>query len=121
MENMENKKTNSEYTMLNNKIFQLDTKVDDEKKKIKQIEELQEQVTNLNKNLSICIALLAKSMRGPTTQNMFNDMYNNNQSFYKCMTASLEEESLEIQKSIGKLLDENENAIKEYKEKLKEE
>lgn len=118
---MDNEKINNEYTTLNKKLLEIDTKVDDEKNKIKKIEELQEQVTSLNKNLSICIALLAKSMRGPTTQNMFNDMYNTNQSFYKNMTSSLEEENIEIQKSIGKLLDEKENAIKEYKDKLKEE
>ena len=118
---MENERVDNEYTTLNKKILEIETNIADEKKKIKKIEELQEQVINLNKNLGICIALLAKSMRGPTTQNMFNDMYNNNQSFYKNMTASLEEESLEIQKSINNLLDEKENTMKEYKDKLKEE
>ena len=40
----------------------------------KRIDEMHEQIASLNKNLNLCISLLAKAVSGPATQNMFNDM-----------------------------------------------
>lgn len=118
---MDDKNNNMENINLNSKIVRIDNLVDEQKYKIKKIDELQEQITSLNKNLNMCIALLARAINGPTTQNMFNDMYENNQSFYANMANTLDDELVDARKTIDSLSKEKDELIKEFKKEIKEE
>lgn len=118
---MDDKKNNEQQLKLSNQIVRIDNLVDEQKYKIKKIDELHEQIASLNKNLNICIGLLARTVNGPTTQNMFNDMYENNQSFYANMTSTLDDELLLAKKAISSLSKEKEELIKEFKKEIEKE
>ena len=118
---MDDKNNNLENLNLNSKIVRIDNLVDEQKYKMKKIDELQEQISSLNKSLNMCIALLSRAINGPTTQNMFNDMYENNQSFYANMASTLDDELVETRKFISSLSKEKEDLINEFKKEIKEE
>lgn len=116
---MEDKKIEDRFANLNNQIIRLEKMMDEEKIKIKKIDEIQEQLTSLTKNLNICIGLLARAMKGPNTQNIFNDMYDNNRSIYNNLTNELDEQIGLSEKNINKLIEEKDNLIEETKNEIK--
>lgn len=112
---MDNKKIDNEIINTKAKINEIDDLIDNEKLKIKEIDDMQENVREINRGLNRCIDLLAKSIKGPNTSAMFQDMYDKNKSFYINMSSSLDEESLETRININKLYQQKDDIIKEEK------
>lgn len=114
---MEHKKADNTTINLKQKINELNNMIEEEKKKIKKLDSMQEEITSLNKNMNKCIELLSKSIESPTKDNMLSDMYNSNKSLYRNLTSSLDEEAEVSKKIINKLSQEKDNLIKENKKK----
>lgn len=118
MEKQKNERPNDEFKK---RINEIDNQIDNEKKKIKKIDSIQEEVTALNKNLNKCIELLSISIKGEQKDKMLNDMYDKNKSFYINFSSTLDDEISITKKKINKLTEEKENIIKENKDKNKKE
>lgn len=109
---MINKSETEEIEKYKRSINETENKIDFEKRRIKDIENLQEEVVSLNKNLDECIKILEKSMQGPTTNYAFEDMHNNNRTFFVKTTSVLDEQIKNSQKKINSLSEKKEEQIK---------
>ena len=107
---MDGKKIDNEIKTQKQRINELDNKLSIEKAKLQKLDDMQESLYELNKNMSKCIELLAKSIIGPTTNRFFNEMENNNRMYYKRGSMILEEESASTMRNINKI----------YKDKIAE-
>ena len=114
---MEERKVDNEITSTKQKINEIDYKIDNEKEKIKKLDDIQESMTALNKSLNRCIELLSLSLKGPTSQNMFEDMQAQNKAIYQNVTSELDDEMDKTRSTINKLYEEKDNIIKEDKNK----
>ena len=89
-----------------------------EKKRLQKLDDMQEEIVALNKNLTKCIDLLSKSISGPVTNNVFNDMHNSNRLFYVKTSGIIDEESTNSKININRLYQEKDDVIKEEVIKL---
>ncbi len=112
---METKRIDNNIKESKQKINEIDNMLNIEKKKIKTLEEMKETVYELNKNLNTCISLLSKSIKGKTTDIIFNDMENANRRIYMKNNNLLEEETLDTMKKINKLYIEKNDEIEKNK------
>ena len=112
---MEKQKTETTKDYFKKRINEIDNKIDSEKQRIKKIDDIQEEVTALNKNLNKCIELLSISIRGEKTGKKLNNMLDENKSFYANFSSALDEEKTITTKNISKLTDEKESLIKNTK------
>lgn len=112
MEKKENQKDNFKQ-----KIAHIDNQIDTSQSKIRKINDIQEELTALNKNLNKCIELLSISIRGKKKEKILNDMAGQNQKLYANFSSSLDDEILLTRKRISNLTEEKENLIKENKNK----
>lgn len=120
-EKREEKKIDNNIKTTKQIINEIDNKLSVEKKKIKKLDEMQETLYELNKNMTKCIELLSKSIKGPTTNNIFSDMENKNRIFYIKGSSVLDEETELSMKKIQNLYKEKSNEIaKSKKEQEKE-
>ena len=55
-------------------------------------------------------------MKGPTTENLFSDMYNSNKSFQTSVSTNIENNQIEIRKKLNELYKEKENIFEDNKE-----
>ncbi len=117
---MKPKKIDNEIKASRERINALDSRLNLEKSKLKKIDEMQESLYELNKNMSKCIELLSKSIVGPTTNRFFNDMENNNRAFYLKSNNLLEEETNDTMRNINKLYKEKVAEIEKGKQKEEE-
>jgi len=115
---MDNKKADNQILNTKQKINNIDNKLDLEKKHLNKIDEMHQEINSLAKDINKCVELLSKSMKGPTVNNMFQDMENTNRTFYRRATMELEQEEINIKKNINKLYKEKDAIIKE--ERIKE-
>lgn len=99
------------------RISAIDEKLDIEKKRIKNLSDMQDTVNSIAKSMERCIDLLSKSIRGPKTNNRFNDMRNSNKVFLRKATDSIEEESMAVRKKINELYKEKDTILKENRSK----
>lgn len=110
-------KVDNKVVDIKTQITQLDNNINNEKKKIKKLDTIHEEITSLNKSLNKCLELLSKSMGGPSVKNMLNDMYDSNKSLYINLTNKIDDEIKISMKSINKLYGEKDRIIKESKQK----
>lgn len=114
---MEKQKNENFKDEFKKRINEIDNQIDNEKKRIRKIDNIQEEVTELNKNLNKCIELLSVSIKGEKKEKMLNDMFDKNKSFYANFSCTLDDEMSITKKKINKLNEEKENLIKENKDK----
>lgn len=95
------------------KINKIDNELEFEKARLKKIDNIQEELHALNKSISKCIFLLSKSIKGPNTNVIFEDMNNSNHAFIENANASLEEEIAAAKKNIHNLYEAKEEIIQE--------
>ena len=114
---METKRIDNEIKVHKQKINELDNKLSQEKAKLKKIDEMQESLYELNKNMSKCIELLSKSIVGPTTSRLFNNMEENNRMFYTKSTVILDEEASDTMKNINEIYKEKIDEIEKKRQK----
>lgn len=112
---MEHNETNNKVITTKQKINEIDYQIYEEKRKMKKINNIQENIAALSKNMSRCVDLLSKSIKGPTTKNIFDDMHDSNRIFYIQATCDLDELTEVSQKKINTLSIEKDKIIKESK------
>lgn len=117
---MDSKKIDNEIKTHKAKINELDNHLNIEKKKLKRIDEMQESLYELNKNMSQCIELLSKSIVGGNSAKMFSEMENKNRTFYIKSNSILEEESARTMEKINGIYKEKINEIEKSKKEEKE-
>ena len=112
----DNNKDEKSIKDIKRKVNEIDNRIDTEKIRIRKIAETQDHITSLRRNINWCIELLSKSMKGPTTQNRFDDMHNSNTLFYIKTASILDEESEKSRKNIVILSSEKDKIIKDSKD-----
>lgn len=118
---MDQKIIDNDIKKSKDRINQIDNTLSIEKKKIKKLDEIQDTFYELNKNLNICIGLLAQSIKGKDTDIIFNDIENTNRKIYLKSKNSLDEETMKTMKKINNLYKEKNDEIKKSKEKKEKE
>ena len=116
---MENKK--EEKDNIKNRISEIDNNLDDSHKKMKEINEMHEELTALSKNINRCIELLTISIKGPNVERRLNDLLVRNQKSYSRFSSVLDEEMILTNREINKLNEERDNLIEQDKQRRKEE
>ena len=114
MDNTKNENIKDEFKK---KVNEIDNQIDNEKNKIKKINNVHEMVTALKKNLNKCIELLSVSINGKQKNKMLNDMYDKNKSFYMNFSSSLDNKISITKNKINKLNETKDILIKEHEEK----
>ena len=119
--NKDNRKADNRTITVRQRVNEVDDKLDDEKSKLQKLSKMQESVEAIAKNMDKCIELLSKSMKGPTTDNMFNDMYNSNKAFYTKASINIENEEMATRKNINELYKEKDKILSENRQEEAEE
>ena len=102
---------------LKKRIDELDNLIDNEKKRLKQFDNMQEEAIALNKNINKCVQLLLKSAKETNKEKMLNDISDRNQSFYNNFTNVIDDEISMAKNNINKMLNEKDKIEKENKDK----
>ncbi len=118
---MEEKRADNKVIETKQKINKIDDNLDSEKKKIKNLSDMQDSVNSINRNMDRCIELLSKSIKGPTTQNIFDDMHNTNRKFLINASQNIEDETTIARKNINELYKEKDRIIKESRNNSRKE
>ena len=118
--NMEEKKADNRQITVKEKVNKIDDKLDTEKRKLQKLDDMQEELISLNKNLTKCIDSLSKSISGPITKNVFNDMHNSNRLFYIKTSNIIDEEATSSKRNINKLYQEKDEIIKEERNNIED-
>lgn len=61
----------------------IESRIDFEKKKLKNYDEIQDNIDSITKRLNNCYDLFTSSMNGPAVDEQLEDMQNANQTFHK--------------------------------------
>lgn len=107
----------ADNTIINHKkeLDKVDEQIDIQRNKMQELNDMQESVNEIVDNINQCIELLSKSIKGPTTENMFNDMYNTNKNFGSNVSNNIENNQLEVRKRLNELYKEKDNILEENK------
>lgn len=96
-------------------VQQIDNKIDVEKNKIKELNNVYDEIEVLSRNMNKCIDLLADSVKGPVANNIFNDAYESNIVFCRNTSNRIDEEMGLSKKIISNLSEEKESILKSKK------
>lgn len=114
----DNKLKEADNTIIQRKqrINKIDDMVDIEKSKIKKYSDMQENYYSLSKNIDKCIDLISRSIKGPNTVAIFDEMQNDNRKQMIETTEMLDSKIKESKDKVNKLYSEkNELIQKKYK------
>lgn len=117
---MKDREIDNEIIERKKKIDIIDDKIDVEKKKLKQMEGIWDELISLNKNLNKCIDILSRSMRAPNSKYIYDDMRASNNGFLVKATVGMEEYTEVLKKNIHKLSDEKDQLIRQQANKNNE-
>ena len=117
----DNSMINSDITISNIEtrkiISSLDSRIDAEKNRMKNLDEMEEMFISLNKNITKCVELLNKSIKGKNIANKLNAIEENNKiNFVKSMS-NIDSERDEIKNNLIKLNEEKEEFQDEIRRK----
>ncbi len=106
-------------------ISSLDSRIDGEKNRMKNLDEMEEMFVSLNKNITKCVELLNKSIKGKNITSKLNAIEENNRiNFIKNMN-SIDTERDQIKENLFKLNEERDRVNDEVRkinaEKLRKE
>ena len=110
------KKIDNRIISKKEKIYNVDEKLDVAKKRINNLQGMQDSVNAIAKSMNRCIDLLSRSIKGPAVNNRLEDMRSTNKIFLAKSTASIEEETMAVRKEINELYKEKDRLIKENKQ-----
>lgn len=110
---MEGKKIDNTIIDNKNNKKEIDNLINTEKNKIKKLNDMQENILIINKNINICVDLLSESIKGKTPENMLNNMYEHNKVICKNLTSQIDESIIESNKTINSMLKDMETKEKE--------
>ena len=117
---MEEKKADNRIIKVKKQINYAEEKLTNSKKKLKGIEELEDNFSHLNKNLNICVELLNSSVKNKNVNKKIDYMNESNIVGYMKTSSSLYDEKEQTEKEIVKLNDEIDKLTDEIKEIYKE-
>ena len=117
---MEEKKADNRIIKVKKQINYAEEKLTNSKKKLKGIEELEDNFSHLNKNLNICVELLNSSVKNKSVNKKIDYMNESNIVGYMKTSSSLYDEKEQTEKEIVKLNDEIDKLTDEIKEIYKE-
>ena len=80
---MEEKKADNKIIRQKIRIKEIETKIDSEKNKTKQLDEIEEIVTSLNKNINRCLELLGVSIQGNNIDKRLSAIETENNNNFK--------------------------------------
>ena len=95
------------------KIKELDSKIDVEKNKNKQLDEIEEIVVSLNKNITRCLELLGASIKGNNTEKKLSAIESENNMNFKKNISNIELQREIVNNNINKLKNEKDKLINE--------
>ena len=110
------KKIDNRIISTKEKIYNVDERLDVAKKRINNLQGMQDSVNAIAKSMNRCIDLLSRSIKGPAVNNRLEDMRSTNKIFLAKSTASIEEETMAVRKEINELYKEKDRLIKENKQ-----
>lgn len=94
----------------------LDEKIASEKIKLEKLTDMQESVDAIVENINECIDLLSKSIKGPNTENIFNDMYATNKNFQVNVSTNIENSQADIKSRIDRMYKEKDRILEKSRE-----
>ena len=94
----------------------LDEKIASEKIKLEKLTDMQESVDAIVENINECIDLLSKSIKGPNTENIFNDMYATNKTFQVNVSTNIENSQTDIKSRIDRMYKEKDRILEKSRE-----
>ena len=116
---IENKKisTDSAIYLTKQKISSLDNRIDAEKNKIRELDDMEELFVSLSKNISKCVELLNRSVKGKNVNSKLNSIEENNRINFAKSMSNIEIQREDTKNNLVKLTEEKEK----YQDELKEE
>lgn len=121
---MEEKKADNKIIEVKKQINATEEKLADSRKKLRGIEDLEDNFSHLNKNLNICVELLNASVKNKTVCKKIDYMNEDSTVGYMRTSSSLWDEKETTKKEINNLndkMDELTNEIKEIYREIEEE
>ena len=109
---MNEKKADNFIISRKEKINKIDDMLEEEKKKIRKLENIQENLNSLNMNMSKCLNVFSKSIKGANTESVLNYISNYNDQLLNKTDEKINSSLKETKKEINKLYLEKENVIK---------
>lgn len=104
------------------RINEIDDRIDEEKSKMKNLDEMEELFVSLSKNITKCVDLLNKSIKGNNIANRLNSIEENNKINFTKSIGNLEIEREEIKNRLVSLNNEKDDFQKLMREQnIKEE
>ena len=109
----DNKRIDNRILTSKEKINKIDERLDNAKRRIKNLSSMQDNVDSIAKSMNKCIDLLGKSLKGPHVSTKLSDMYNSNKLFLIYASAGIEEEKINVRRTINELYKEKDKILKE--------
>ncbi len=116
----EKRKADNQILNYDKEIEKVEEQIDIEQNKIQELSDMQESVDEIVDNINKCIELLSKSIKGPTTENMFSEMYATNKNFQTNVSTNIENNQIETRKRLNELYKEKESIFEENRTKTKD-
>ena len=110
---MEEKKADNKVLENKAKIKEIDSRIDDVKNRGKKLDDMEEIVDSLNKNIDKCLELLGKSVKGNNYEKRLDAYQTENKINYKKNIGYIEAQRDLIKNKITRLNKEKEDLIKE--------
>ena len=113
---MEEKKADNKIIENKARIKEIDSQIDVEKGKGRQLDDMEEVVTSLNKNISKCLELLGKSVKGNNFDKKLTAYEAENRINYKKNMGNIEAQRELLQININRLYSEKDELLETIKE-----
>ena len=108
---------NNDIYVTKKKISNIDNRIDIEKNKIKELDDMEELFMSLNKNISKCVDLLNRSVKGKTVNAKLNAIEEHNKVNFARSLNNIEIQRDEVKSNLVKLNEEKEKFQEILKEK----
>ena len=113
---MEEKKADNKILQNKVRIKEIDSKIDVEKDKSKQLDDLEEVVISLNKNIERCLELLGTSVKGNNFEKKLSAYQTENKINYKKNMSDIESQKEIVRANVVRLNNEKEELLETIKE-----
>lgn len=109
-----------ERAVLNNRLNDIDQRLDAENNKLRKISNAQDVLTSLKSSLDECISILSKSLEQGAEKSRFESLVASNDENYTKACNDFDEQSDILREKVAILHNERENAIQEYEKRSRD-
>ena len=117
---VDEKTANSSVYATKKRIDSIDNRISEEKSKMKDLDDMEELFVSLSKNISKCVELLNKSVKGRNVNSKLNAIEENNKINFQKSINNIDIQREEIKNNLIKLNDQKETIQEQLKENYKE-